>query len=202
MISLRPASIATGKPPAIDFSLPCIANGSTISGTRGCAVTQSPTRYVRAVLRSLCAPAASGAASELVDGVGQPIIALAAVPSTNLDDGVDPLTAPNAGPYFDINGARPTLPNSDLTRFQGGNGHPLDPGFVGPGDGSCLQSAQFANGLFTGQYMAPVFEYIFPENVMAGFAVVPNNFWHLGFLVYGENGSDGNSTAAQVPRPW
>ncbi len=38
----------------------------------------------------------------------------------------------------------------------------------------------------TGQYMAPTFEYILPENVVPGDAIVPNNFWNLGFLVNGE----------------
>lgn len=130
------------------------------AGATTCAVTQSPTRYVRVTLRSLCAPEASGTVG--VTGT---------VPATgNLDN----------GPWFSINGTRPSL-----------NG-----GAAGP----CLQSANFANGLNTGQYMAPVGEFIYPENTLAGSRIVPNNLWQLGFLRYGESG-DG-STAPQNPRPW
>lgn len=54
-----------------------------------------------------------------------------------------------------------------------------------------------ANGLRSGQYLAPVFEYIFPENVKPGDAIVPNDFWHLPFLRLGE-GSNG----PVQPTPW
>jgi hypothetical protein len=174
------ARIRSIKTPAIDATLACPATGVTIGGTQGCALTQSPTRYLRAVLRSLCAPAATGAPSSLA---GYP-----PVPPTNLSIAG---AAANTGLYYSINGTRPNLPAAG-------------PGMSGvlAGDTTCLQSAQYANGLFTGQYMSPVGEYIFPENTLAGFPVVPNNFWHMGFLVYGENGRDGNSTAPQVPRPW
>jgi hypothetical protein len=124
---------------------------------------------LRIVVRSLCAPAATGTLG--TNGVP--------VPSTNLDN----------GPFFNINGSRPGLPGAG----PGASG-------VAAGDGTCLQSAQFANGLFTGQYMAPVGEFIFAENTLAGDPIVPNNFWQMGFLVYGEGG-DG-STAPQVPLPW
>jgi hypothetical protein len=63
---------------------------------------------------------------------------------------------------------------------------------------ACLQRKPAANGLFTGQYMAPVFEYIFPENVVAGDPIVTNNFWDLGFL---ENG-EGPGTGPLMPKPW
>ena len=162
-------------------------------------MTQSPTRYIRVVLRSLCAPAATGALSQLTNGGGIPVAALATVPSRNLDTGVKPpaptVAVPNNGPFFDINGARANLPGA-------GPGASL----VSASDGSCLQSAQYANGLFSGQYMAPVTEYIFPENTLAGNPIIPNNFWHMGFLAYGENGRDGNSTrpvgSVSGQRPW
>lgn len=63
----------------------------------------------------------------------------------------------------------------------------------------CLESTPVANGLFAGQYAAPVFEYIFPENVSVGEPVVPYDFWHLGFLVNGEG--TGNA-GALTPTPW
>jgi hypothetical protein len=61
-----------------------------------------------------------------------------------------------------------------------------------------------ANGLSTGQYTAPVFEFIFPENVKPGDSVVPNDLWHLGFLRFGEGPADPISppTGPLVPTPW
>ncbi len=66
------------------------------------------------------------------------------------------------------------------------------------GNVKCVERKPAANGLFTGQYLAPVFEYIFPENVSVGDPVVPNDLWDLGFLVNGE----GPGTGALVPTPW
>ncbi len=51
-----------------------------------------------------------------------------------------------------------------------------------------------ANGLIPGQYLAPVGEYIFPENVKPGDSVVPYDLWHLPFLVTGPE--------QLVPSPW
>ena len=64
--------------------------------------------------------------------------------------------------------------------------------------GTCLDSVKFANGLRSGSYTAPTFEFIFPENVSVGDPVVPNDFWHLGFLVNGE----GPGTGPLTPQPW
>jgi len=140
-------------------------------GSQNCAVTNSPTRYLRVLVRSLCAPAAGFPANTPAGNPG------------NLDGGA----------FFSINGGRASLPGAG-------------PGLSGvpASDGTCLQSAQFANGLFTGQYMAPVGEFIFPENTLAGSTIVPNNFNQMGFLVYGEggNGTTADSQAPQVPRPW
>ena len=65
---------------------------------------------------------------------------------------------------------------------------------------------QKANGLAAGQYFAPTFEFIFPENVKPGDVLIPFDFWHLPFLRYGE----GTTTAPDVtpgvgplePTPW
>jgi hypothetical protein len=168
------ARIRANKVPAINPALPC----PTTAGSQGCGVTQSPTRYLRVVVRSLCAPAATGALG--TNG--------AAVTATNIDEGTA-ATSPNIGRFFDINAPRASLPGAG----------PGTSGVAGS-NGTCLQSAQFANGLFTGQYMAPVGEFIVPENTLAGFPIVPANFWQIGFMVYGEGG-DG-STAPQVPQPW
>jgi hypothetical protein len=69
-----------------------------------------------------------------------------------------------------------------------------------PGDvNACLAGqAQVANGLVAGQYLAPVFEYIFPEGTQPGSPVVPNDFWHLPFLIFGE----GPGTGPLIPTPW
>jgi cytochrome c peroxidase len=62
----------------------------------------------------------------------------------------------------------------------------------------CLERAPAANGLSSGQYMAPTIEYLLPENVVPGDAPLPNNFWNLGFLVNGE----GPGTGRLMPQPW
>ena len=55
-----------------------------------------------------------------------------------------------------------------------------------------------ANGLTAGQYVAPTFEFIFPENVKPGDALVPFDMWHLPFLRYGE----GPNVGPLTPAPW
>jgi hypothetical protein len=62
----------------------------------------------------------------------------------------------------------------------------------------CLDRAVAANGLRTGQYLAPVTDFLFPENVRLGDRIVPNNFWALGFLSAGE----GQGTGPLIPPPW
>lgn len=108
----------------------------------------SPTRNVRVVARTLCAPGA-------VTG---------ATPATT---------------FYDINGLAPQVatPANKV---------------------ACLTRSEVANGLFAGQYLAPVSEYIFPENVVSGDRPVPYNFWALGFLVNGE----GPGTGPLKPKPW
>jgi hypothetical protein len=117
-------------------------------------VLVSPTRLVRMVSRSLCAPAANTG-----------------------------ITA-RPGTYYNINlGGAPV------------------PAALGTGTTQCLQRAQAANGLYTGQYAAPVGEYIFPENVVAGDRLVPFNFWNLDFLYTGEGATSG-SPKQLSPTPW
>jgi len=153
------ARVSQNKVPAID---PTQGTCPPQAGSQACAITQSPTRYIRAVLRSLCAPTKA-------DGAGSP---------TGNPGNLD------SGRFFDINGTRPPLPGAAAA------------------DGSCLQSAGFANGLFTGQYSAPTTDFVFGEVVVPGAPIPASNFWQLGFLVYGEGGVGGNSGAAQTPRPW
>ena len=71
-------------------------------------------------------------------------------------------------------------------------------GPVAASTADCLERVPAGNGLMTGQYLAPVFEFIFPENVTAGDVIVPYNFWDLNFLVSGE----GAGTGPLIPKPW
>jgi hypothetical protein len=69
------------------------------------------------------------------------------------------------------------------------------------------QAHPVANGLAAGQYVAPVFEYIFPENVRPGDSLVPIDLWHLPFLRSDQAGTAiplANSTnpEALAPSPW
>ncbi len=65
----------------------------------------------------------------------------------------------------------------------------------------------FANGLVAGQFTLPNFNFIFPENVNFGQALVPNNFQDLPFLYCGSGPLDGPGTNSPVvrqldPAPW
>jgi hypothetical protein len=65
---------------------------------------------------------------------------------------------------------------------------------------ACLNNAPTtANGLVAGEYTAPTFEFIFPENVMPGDPVVPNDLWHLPFL---RNGEGPGNAGPLEPAPW
>ena len=187
------ARIRANKVPSINAAaLPCTTALASGKSSMGCGITQSPTRYIRAVLRSLCAPGATGP----LDATGK-VILPATIPATNLDNG----TTLVLGNWYDINGASGKAPLIGFnTPGQGPSTAVVPADGVNPG--TCLERAQFANGLYTGQYMAPVGEFIFPENTLAGFAPVPATAYHLGFLVYGENGVGGGATAQQSPRPW
>ena len=72
---------------------------------------------------------------------------------------------------------------------------------------TCLNSqATVANGLKPGQYTAPTFEFIFPENVKPGDLLVPFDFWHLPFIAKGEGATTPSVLDPGVgplePAPW
>ena len=65
----------------------------------------------------------------------------------------------------------------------------------------------FANGLVAGQFSLPNFAFIFPENLVYGQTLVPNNFQDLPFLYCGSGPLDGSGTNSPVvgqldPAPW
>jgi Immunoglobulin I-set domain len=57
-----------------------------------------------------------------------------------------------------------------------------------------------ANGLFYGQYHAPITDYIFPENI-PGSPIIPNNFEAIDFLACGGYASSTGVIARQL-NPW
>ena len=74
------------------------------------------------------------------------------------------------------------------------------------GNGTAASNT-FANGLVAGQYSLPNFQFIFPENLVSGQALVPNNFQDLPFLYCGSGPLDGAGTSSPVvgqldPAPW
>lgn len=70
-------------------------------------------------------------------------------------------------------------------------------------------AGKYANGLVAGQYNAPNFGYIFPENLFLGDPVLPNNFQDLAFLACGSGplttataGSNPPVVGPLDPAPW
>lgn len=70
-------------------------------------------------------------------------------------------------------------------------------------------AGKYANGLVAGQYNAPNFEYIFPENLFLGDPVLPNNFQDLAFLACGSGplttasaGTNPPLVGVLDPSPW
>ncbi|MCX7084084.1 MAG: hypothetical protein NTY69_00945 [Methylococcales bacterium] len=70
-------------------------------------------------------------------------------------------------------------------------------------------AGKYANGLVAGQYNAPNFEYIFPENLFLGAPILPNNFQDLAFLSCGSGplttptaGEKPPIVGALDPAPW
>ncbi len=172
--ALGRARMRANKVPQVDPAanvINCVAGAGPAART-ACAVTASPTRYVRAVIRQLCAPDTTAKVTTAADPFGLDTVE----PNfTGINKKVGIVQLPGAGP--------------------GTSG-------VAPSDGSCGQRAQFANGLFTGQYIAPFTEFILAERIQRGTAVAPANLWQMDFLARGEGGQGGNSTAPQSPLPW
>lgn len=58
------------------------------------------------------------------------------------------------------------------------------------------------NGLAAGQYQAPIFEFLFPENAGVGTPVVPNNFEDFPFLATGSGPLNGSGPVVGQLTPW
>jgi hypothetical protein len=169
---LTPSTVSAGGiTTQFTGALPGRARIRATKATPGILV--SPTRNVRAVLRQLCTPDAFN----LNPVTGQP-------------DPTQP--APNYKKVL-VNGIVTNVPtpNVNVNFAVHGTGRPAD-------GATCVESFPAANGIFAGQYEAPEFEYIFPENIVAGDVIVPNDFWSMGFLVNGE----GPGSGALLPPPW
>jgi hypothetical protein len=72
---------------------------------------------------------------------------------------------------------------------------------------TCLNSApKTANGLVAGEYTAPTFTFIFPENVKPGDLLIPYDLWHLPFIRNGEGATTASAIGPGVgplePTPW
>ena len=55
-----------------------------------------------------------------------------------------------------------------------------------------------ANGILTGEFSLPLFEYIFPENHRLGDPIIPNNYQDLPFLALGSGPVDGPGSGTAV----
>jgi hypothetical protein len=58
------------------------------------------------------------------------------------------------------------------------------------------------NGLLAGQYQAPIFEFLFPENANVGTPIVPNNFEDFPFLARGSGPLNGAGPVVGQLNPW
>lgn len=108
-------------------------------------------------------------------------------------------------------GSVPTKPDKDCVMNQAGSFLPVTREMRAVIEGLQSQNPAnpgaitSANGLFFGQYHAPILEYIFPENI-PGTPIVENNFNSIPFLACGGYSSSGipggTSTLAGILNPW
>ncbi|HEY5675558.1 MAG TPA: hypothetical protein VIR81_02155, partial [Myxococcales bacterium] len=102
-------------------------------------------------------------------------------------------------------GTVPTKPDKQCVMNQAGTFLPvtremrsvIEGAFTAP---ITAASPTAANGIVYGQYHAPIFEYIFPENI-PGTAIVPNNFNTIPFLTQGGYITAGGTLVKQL-NPW
>jgi hypothetical protein len=104
---------------------------------------------------------------------------------------VDPASQPIRGRFrFHVLGGRFMPPTREMRAVSHTGTTPASPpGGIG-----------FANGLGSGQYQLPNFDFIFPENLRLGEPVVANNFQDMPFLAQG-SGPLGGPTPPCPPAP-
>ncbi|HEY6908410.1 MAG TPA: hypothetical protein VI356_03505 [Myxococcales bacterium] len=99
-------------------------------------------------------------------------------------------------------GTVPTKPDKQCVMNQAGTFLPVTREMRSVIEGAWVpgQTTTAANGIIYGQYHAPIFEYIFPENI-PGTAIVPNNFNTIPFLTDGGYTTAGGTLVHQL-NPW
>src|SRR4051812_48740565 len=113
---------------------------------------------------------------------------------------VDPLTQPVRGRFrFHVLGGNFMPPTREML-IQSHTGQtpasfPYDPFF---GD----FPVEWANGLGSGQYRVPNFDFIFPENFLLGNPIIPSNFQDFPFLVQGSGPYLGFGPIIGQLKPW
>ncbi|MFL5308869.1 MAG: PKD domain-containing protein [Myxococcales bacterium] len=113
---------------------------------------------------------------------------------------VDPLTQPVRGRFrFHVLGGQFMPPTREMI-IQSHTGttppsDPFDPTLP-------TFPVGFANGLGSGQYRLPNFDFIFPENFKLGDPILPNNFQDFPFLAQGSGPLFGSGTIVGQLTPW
>ncbi len=87
-----------------------------------------------------------------------------------------------------------------LSLPQGGSFLPATREMIAIVEGS--QPLVTANGLTAGQYQAPIFDFLFPENAGVGKPIVPNNFQDMPFLALGSGPLGGGGPVVGQLNPW
>jgi K319-like protein len=138
----------------------------------------------------------------LIDINGVDVNPCTGVETLRLLGTVDPLTQPVRGRFrFHVLGGQFMPPTREMI-IQSHTGttppsDPFDPTLPAFPVG-------FANGLGSGQYRLPNFDFIFPENHKLGDPIIPSNFQDMPFLAQGSGplfGVSGNTVVGQLT-PW
>jgi hypothetical protein len=136
----------------------------------------------------------------LIDINGVDVNPCTGVETLRLLGTVDPLTQPVRGRFrFHVLGGQFMPPTREMI-IQSHTGQtppsdPFDPTLNAFPVG-------FANGLGSGQYRLPNFDFIFPENHKLGDPIIPNNFQDMPFLAQGSGPLFGFGTIVGQLTPW
>jgi hypothetical protein len=136
----------------------------------------------------------------LVDINGVDVNPCTGVETLRLLGTVDPLTQPVRGRFrFHVLGGQFMPPTREMIiQTHTGQTPATDPSGVNPP----AFPVGFANGLGSGQYRLPNFDFIFPENHRLGDPIIPNNFEDFPFLAQGSGPLFGSGTIVGQLTPW